>query len=172
MRVLGLDPSKTATGWALYDKRDLIASGTLRSEDVAMFAEKLHVLLGEWRPGLIIYEAAIRSIKTYGRKGLLPGQENWVGPNASQMILLEIQGAVVGLAQAMSIPTMPVSAKTWRASILHDGNLSREVAKRRAKEACTALGLRFKSVDEAEAILIGLYGSQTIEAKYYGRGAP
>lgn len=171
MRVLGLDPSKTATGWALYDKRDLIASGTLRSEDVAMFAEKLHVLLGEWRPGLIIYEAAIRSIKTYARKAL-PGEGGWAAPNAAQMILLEIQGAIVGLAQAMSIPVMPVSSKTWRASILHDGNLSREVAKRRAKEACTALGLRFKSVDEAEAILIGLYGSQTIEAKYYGRGAP
>lgn len=171
-RVLGLDPSKTATGWSVFDKRDLIASGTIRSDSVGMFAEKLHLLLGEWRPALIGFESAIRSIRTYGRKGLLPGQEGWVGPNASQMILVEIQGAIIGLATSMAVPILPVAAQTWRSSILHDGKLSREVAKHRAKETCKALGLKFKSVDEAEAILIGLYASQSIEAKYYGRGAP
>lgn len=167
-RIIGLDPSKAATGWSVYDKRDLIASGTIRSDDAHMFTEKMHVLLGEWRPALIVYESAIRTIRTYGR-ALMPGEAAWSGPNAGQLTLLEIQGAILGLAQAMDIQTLAVAARTWRASILHDGNLSREVAKRRAKETCKALGLRFKSVDEAEAILIGLYGSQTIEAKYVGR---
>lgn len=170
-RIIGLDPSKAATGWSVYDKRDLIASGTIRSDGVGMFAEKLHILLGEWRPALIGYEAAIRQIKTYARKAL-PGEGGWAAPNAAQMILLEIQGAIVGLAQAMDIQTLAITSGTWRAAILKDGKLSREVAKQRAKETCKALGLKFKSVDEAEAILIGLYTSQTIEAKYYGRGAP
>jgi hypothetical protein len=169
MRIIGLDPSKTATGWSVWDKRDLIASGTIRSDDVGMFAEKLLMLLREWRPGAIAYEQAIRSIRTYGRKTLLPGEAAWVGPNAGQMVLLEVQGAVIGLATALDIKTLGVSASTWRAAILKDGKLSREIAKRRAKETCKALGLRFKSVDEAEAILIGLWASQSMEIKYWGQ---
>jgi len=167
--LMGLDPSKTATGWSLFDKRDLVASGTIRSDGALDFAGKFHMLLVEFRPSVIAYEQAIRSIRTYGRKTLMPGEAAWSGPNAGQMILLEIQGAILGLSKAMDIHTLPVSASTWRSAILKDGKLSRDVAKQRAKETCKALGLKFKSVDEAEAILIGLWASQTMEVKYWGQ---
>ena len=169
MRVLGVDPSKTATGWSVYDGRDLVASGTIRSDGALDFAEKFNALLGEWKPGVIAHETAIRSIRMYGRKGLAQTNEGWAGPNAGQLVLLEIQGAIIGLSRALGIHLLPVAASTWRSSILGDGKLARDVAKQRAKETCKRLDLKFKSVDEAEAILIGLWATQTMEVKYWGR---
>lgn len=53
--------------------------------------------------------------------------------------------------------------KTWRATILHGGNLPGRVAKVRAQQACAHMGLKIRSVDEAEACCVALYGLGTIE---------
>jgi len=167
MRVLAVDPSKTASGWAIFDGRECMASGTLRSDGVEDFAQKFTLLVGEWRPKVICFERAIRSIKMYGKKGLLPGNEGFVTPNAASMILHNIEGVIIGVGVALDIRLLGVAVATWRAAILGDGKLSRDVAKRRAKETCQHLKIKYRSVDEAEAILIGLWASSVQEIRYW-----
>lgn len=167
MRILGVDPSKTASGWSVFDDRTCIASGTIRSDGASDFAEKFVLLVGEWQPKVIAYEMAIRSIRTYGKKGLLPGNEGFITPNAGQLVLHNIEGAIIGIAAACHIHSLPVSVGTWRKAILGDGKLARDVAKQRAKQMCNHLKIKFKSVDEAEAILIGLWATSVHEIRYW-----
>jgi Holliday junction resolvasome RuvABC endonuclease subunit len=73
-RVLSLDSSSKACGWALFESGQLLAYGCYRQEGVghgerlANFHSWLHELLHEWQPHTMIYEAPYhgRSKWTFG----------------------------------------------------------------------------------------------------------
>jgi Holliday junction resolvasome RuvABC endonuclease subunit len=169
MKVLGLDPSLTATGWALIgDKQKLFSSGTIRSDTVGEFATSFASLVAVTDPQVIVYEQARRDIAVFGKKGLMPGMTGFVTPNANQLVLLEVQGVILGVAASRSIRALPVSVATWRACMYGKGGgrLGRDEAKAKAKETCRQMKLPFKSVDEAEAIMVGLYGAALPEVRH------
>ena len=82
-----------------------------------------------------------------------------VDPSGDQLKLSEIQGAIRGIAEALDIPVVFVSPKTWRAKVLGNGNLSRPDAKRAAREHCRYLKIDARNHDSAEACCIGLWGA-------------
>jgi hypothetical protein len=125
-------------------------------------------MLAAWQPDMIACEQPLQVIMLYGKKGLihLPGGKQMFTPNADQSILWKIEGMVRTLAALASIPMLMVPVKTWRASILGDGNLEREKAKMRAKQRCLQMGIDIGSVDAAEAACVALYGLGTIEFRH------
>lgn len=169
-RLLALDPSMTAFGWCLaLDKPAPLEAwqhGTWRAAGLEELALTYGRALAELRPDLVVFEQPLQVIMLYGKKQLIAtkgGSMTMVTPNASQTILWKIEGAIRGIAALCECPTLAVPPKTWRATILGDGSLPGEVAKTRAKQICMQLGIPIKSVDEAEACCVGLYGLGTIE---------
>ena len=168
-RVLALDPSMTAFGWCLAfagpTPLERWEHGTWREPGLEALALRYGEAVAALQPDLICYEDPIQAIMVYGKKGILhlPSGMTMVTPNASQIILWKIEGVIRGIAALCSCPILAVSPKTWRASILGDGNLPKDKAKARAKVQCDRLGLKIRSVDEAEACCVGLYGLGTIE---------
>lgn len=168
-RLLALDPSMTAFGWALCFERPTPVErwehGTWRAAGLEELALKYGEALAELKPDMVVYEQPLQVIMLYGKKGMiqLPGGASMVTPNASQAILWKIEGAIRGIAALCQCPTLAVPPKTWRANILGDGNMPKETAKARAKVTCDRLGITIKSVDEAEACCVGLHGLGTIE---------
>jgi Holliday junction resolvasome RuvABC endonuclease subunit len=170
MKILSLDPSLTATGWAIVEtpKVKVLASGTFRPDNVHDFAQHLLVLVIEHQPALISYEAARRDIMLYGKKGLLPGKAGFVTPNASQLVLLELQGAIIAVAAANGLVAHATAVQTWRAAILGTGQMQRDAAKAAAKQYLIRSQIHFRSVDEAEAICLGLYTATRPEIRHGG----
>jgi len=169
---LGLDPSMTAFGWCLSHAGPTPVkewtTGTLREASLEDLARKFGELVGAWQPDMICCEEPIQQIFLYGKKQLvqLPGGGSMMTPNAAQIILWKIEGAIRTVASLAAIPLLMVSPKTWRAQILGDGNLDRDKAKQRAKQACLHMGVPVTSVDAAEAACVALYGLGTIEFRH------
>jgi Holliday junction resolvasome RuvABC endonuclease subunit len=168
-RLLGLDPSMTAFGWCMSWAGPAPIgqwqTGTLRSASLEDLAVDLAELISGFLPDMIACEQPLQVIMLYGKKGLiqLGGGGAMLTPNADQTILWKIEGMVRALAACAAIPLLMVPVKTWRAVILGDGNLDRDKAKVRAKQACLQMGINITSVDAAEAACVALYGLGTTE---------
>jgi len=181
---LGLDPSMTAFGWCLSHAGpapiDTWTTGAFREKTLEDLARKLGEFVGVMQPDMICCEQPLQVIMLYGKKGLIhmPGGASMLTPNADQTVLWKIEGAVRTIASLAAIPLLMVPVKTWRASILGDGNLDRDKAKQRAKQACLQMGIPVTSVDAAEAACVALYGLGTIEFRHaimrdvHGRNQP
>ena len=165
MRVLGCDPSMTAFGLARGEagKAGLIASTvttrTIRAENLHELARELKQEFADFKPDLVAYEGARRDIAVYGKKGLLPGMTGFVTPNANQLVLLEIQGLIIGISVFYGAALIEAQPRTWRKQVLGNGNLDRAAAKAAAKAYCRMLGIKAGSVDAAEAVCIAVFGA-------------
>lgn len=168
-KILGLDPSITAFGWCLAAPKpvppEAWVSGTYRPEGLSDLGLWFGELLARERPDMIVCEQPLQVIMMYGKKQLihLPSGGSMLTPNASQTVLWKIEGMIIGIAALCQCPVLMVPPKTWRASILGDGNLDRDIAKARAKRACDMMGMKIRSVDEAEASCVALFGLGSIE---------
>lgn len=167
--LLAFDPSMTAFGWChAYSAPMGVGTwnhGTIRAESLTDLSLELAQMMATLQPDLIAYEDPIQAIFMYGKKQLvhLPNGGAMFTPNADQIILWKIEGAIRALAAAASIPTLAVPVKTWRATVLKDGNLPKDKAKQRARQTCVHLGIDIRSVDEAEACCVAVHSLGTIE---------
>lgn len=172
-RLLALDPSMTATGWCIAQSapRDVTTweHGTVRPKMLSDLAMWFGTMLAEVKPDLVVFEEPLQVIMMYGKKQLVKGGKGFVTPNASQTVLWKLEGMLIGVCALAACPAIAVAPRTWRAAILHDGNLPGPVAKVRAQQACAHMGLSIRSVDEAEACCIALYGLGTIEFREAAR---
>lgn len=163
MIVLALDPSLTRCGFVTFEappvRLETMAAGSFSSDDPAHFTRQLFAIIETAQPGMIFAEQARGVILTYGRKQLQLDGSSMVGPSGDQLKLSEIQGAIRGIAEALDIPVVFVSPKTWRAKVLGNGNLPRDKAKAAAKQHCVYLKIPARNHDQAEAILIGIWGA-------------
>jgi Holliday junction resolvasome RuvABC endonuclease subunit len=161
-RILGVDPSLKAGGWAFLKSRkhlDLL-TGTIRCTDIDDFCTRWQSLIVELRPDFIFVEAALPVIMRYGKKGLTGVNDSFFTPNATQFIHHEIQGALRMLARTLNIPIVFVSASTWRAQVLGNGKMAKEAAKEAAREWCRrVLPEMPRSIDACEAAAISYFGS-------------
>lgn len=158
-RILGVDPSLRAGGWAFLKNRKTLEllTGTLRCTDLDDFCIRWCSLVSELRPDFIFVEAAIPYVKRYGKKGLF---EDGTTVNSDQMVLQQIQGALCMLARVLNIPIVFVHSATWRAQVLGNGRMAKEAAKAAAKEWCgRVLPEMPRSIDACEAACIAYFGS-------------
>lgn len=174
MLILAFDQSIARTGWCLYEppahSSMMIGSFTSRptthmstEEKTGIFCDEIEKLFRAHKPRFVIWEAAAEIIRSYAKQGKtdLIGEQKVQGVtvNADQLILRDIQGHIRHAARARRIPYEAVSPRTWRAAILKNGNLSREAAKKKAREFCQMLRIQVKNEDQAEAVCISLYGA-------------
>ncbi|MCA1404650.1 hypothetical protein I6F26_10390 [Ensifer sp. IC3342] len=174
MLILGIDPSVTQCGLALYrfpgQERDIECSsftshGDTAEEKCTAFGLRLHDVVLARRPDFICLEAAMRLIAGYQKrvKVDLGGKNHgyWT-PNADQMVLPEIQGHVRQLAIDRGIGFETVPVNTWRAALYGrgGGTLGKDEAKRRAREYCRWLGITFRNHNEAEAACVAIWASR------------
>lgn len=166
--VLGLDPSITRTGWCVLvgpppvALSDIISGSFDKAVDAVNWAEWLAGMVDMYAPDFIAYEAARRDIAVYGKKGLIAGQAGFVTPNAAQLVLLELQGAIFGVAAAKGVPVSGVGPPTWRKAVLGDGH----AAKSDAVTHCQRLGLGKLGHDRAEAVCVALWGASSQGFRY------
>jgi Holliday junction resolvasome RuvABC endonuclease subunit len=168
--ILGLDPSKSRTGWSLVKGPApvaVIATGSQRADRLNDFILWFKGLLAEHAPAMICYEQPLQVIFQYGKKQLLPGNQPFTTPNADQIILWKLEGALEALAANAKIPTLSVPVRTWRAAVLGSGKLSRNEAKSAAKLYCERIGAGKLNEDEAEAVCIGIYGATSQAFRYH-----
>ncbi|MCO6050869.1 hypothetical protein NGM99_13880 [Mesorhizobium sp. RP14(2022)] len=177
MLILAFDQSIARTGWCLYEppatKSMIIGSFTSRpekgmstEEKTGIFCDEIEKLFREHKPQFVIWEAATEVIRSFAPKtgkGDLAGVKTPppLTVNADQLILRDIQGHIRHAARARRLPYEAVNPRTWRASILKNGNLDRETAKKKAREMCQMLRIPAKNEDQAEAVCIALYGATT-----------
>ncbi|MDX0765215.1 hypothetical protein GOD36_23625 [Sinorhizobium medicae] len=174
MLILGVDPSVTQCGLALYrfpgNEREIecssfSAKGETTEEKCADFGLRLHDICLAHLPDFICLEAAMRLIAGYQKrvKTDLGGKTHgyWT-PNAHQMVLPEIQGHVRQLAIDRGIGFETVAVKTWRAALYGrgGGSLGKDDAKRRARDYCRWLGITAKNHNEAEAACVAIWASR------------
>lgn len=174
--ILAFDQSIARTGWALHEPPSVssIAFGSFTSrphtgmsteEKTAIFCDEIEKLFKAHRPQFVIWEAATEIIRSYPKQGkvdlLGEAKVQGVTVTADQLILRDIQGHIRHATRARRIPYEAVNPKTWRASILKNGNLGRDDAKKKAKELCQMLRIPVKNDDQAEAVCIAMYGAST-----------
>jgi Holliday junction resolvasome RuvABC endonuclease subunit len=178
--ILSFDQSITRTGYAVYEyphhKTMILGSFTSRPEtDMAfedkcgLFCDGIERVIKEYAPrGTAIYgswEAAQNIIRQYPRKGGAdlagPLEAQPVTVTADQLILHDIQGHIRHAFRARRIPYEAITAKSWRAGILKNGNLGKDEAKQKARDLCTMLGIKFRNHDEAEAACIAMFTGTT-----------
>jgi hypothetical protein len=169
-RTLALDPSMSRTGWAfLVDHRakpETMLTGSFKPDSVEHFCELLVELVGQTLPDFLVWERARTAIIMYQKNGgLLPS--GGPTPNAKQLLLPMIDGAIRMLAVSQKIAHDDVPAPTWRKVILGQGNLSGPEAKTRASTYCTHMGIKAQNHDVAEAAMICLYASHSPKLKYH-----
>ncbi|WP_042776342.1 hypothetical protein [Sinorhizobium fredii] len=174
MLILGIDPSVTQCGLALYrfpgQERDIecfsfSANGDTAEEKCADFGLRLHDFCLGRRPDFICLEAAMRLIAGYQKRTKIDLGGKRLGywtPNADQLVLPEIQGHVRQLAIDRGMGFETVAVKTWRADLYGrgGGSLGKDEAKRRAREYCRWLGIAAKNHNEAEAACVAIWASR------------
>lgn len=176
MLILSFDQSIARTGWALYEPPSISSikfgsftsrpnTGMSTEEKAAIFCDEIEALFKTHKPHFVVWEAATEIIRSYAKEGKtdLIGEHKVQGVtvNADQLILRDIQGHIRHAARARRIPYEPANPRTWRAAILKNGNLSREAAKKKAREMCQMLRIPVKNEDQAEAVCLGLFGATT-----------
>jgi hypothetical protein len=176
MIILAFDQSIARTGWCVYEPPHLssIKFGSFTSrpetnmstEDKAgIFCDEIEVLFKTHKPQFVVWESAAEVIRSYAKQGKtdLVGEQKVQGVtvNADQLILRDIQGHIRHAARARRIAYEPAQPRTWRAAILKNGNLNRDAAKKAARDLCHQMRVPVKNDDQAEAVLLALYGATT-----------
>lgn len=149
--VLGLDPARVS-GWAILVDGQLAASGTARSA-----SERAQVV------------STAQTASEAHQRRLVVVAERWLtGGWASFDAIAGLAAAWGAWREALEIAGHPkrrvvrVTPQTWRASLL-GGRATREEWKRRAVWRVRAEHGIEVSDDEAEAVLIGQWGSRSLQ---------
>lgn len=170
MIILALDPSLTCCGAAAYEHPgpekniecfSYAAKGSNQPEKIEDFSHFIARTLDSYKPGFVCLEAAIRFIASYRKQSKFAGAADWSTPNADQLALVEIQGAIRQACIDRNIPWQTVDVKTWRSGLYGPGggNLPRDEAKRRARQYCDLLKIKHSNGDQAEAACIAVWAS-------------
>lgn len=176
LRLLTLDQSITQTGWAVYDTpgpEQSIICGSFSAKEPAddgdkceLFATEVRKLRTKWKPDFMSWEMSSRKISGFQKNAdFVDEQMAAMGRprftvNAKVLMLPELQGILRGIAVAYLIPHEAVPVTTWRAGMLHNGNMDRDTAKRKAKEMCRMLRIKVANHNEAESAMICLWTAQ------------
>lgn len=159
MKVLALDQSVKATGWAIVSRRTLGlppiveasgffgTKGALTTRDkVDAFVDQVRQLLLDYEPEHVIWEKPNAFMGAHG-------------VTARTLILTRLDEAMTRVCEQLDVSCEAVAANTWRAKILGKGagKLPRAEAKQRALNYCRWMDMRVNSDDEAEAICIGFW---------------
>jgi hypothetical protein len=100
-------------------------------------------------------------------------------PQYDKTLQCGLWAVIKAVAAIRRIPVLVAHIGTWRAFVLGDGKLKRDVAKTRAVQTVTRLGWDVDSHDAAEAACIWLWGCSQVaparahraEPLFLGRGA-
>lgn len=176
MLILAFDQSIARTGWALYEPPSMSTimfgsftsrpeTGMSTEEKAAIFCDEIEKLFKAHKPAFVTWEAAAEVIRSYAKQGktdLIGDQKvQGVTVNADQLILRDIQGHIRHAARARRIPYESAQPRTWRAAVLKNGNLTREAAKKAARDLCQMMRIQVKNEDQAEAVCLALFGATT-----------
>lgn len=151
MRILGLDPSLTSLGWALYDDHELIyQSGSIRSllkdaERLANIRARLQKIIETTKPGRAVIEGY-----AYGAINRAHDQG-------------EVGGLVRLLCYDLHIPYEIVPPSTLKKWTTGKGNAKKDYMLLRVYKRW---GVEFETIDEADAYALARWGFE----KYVVRG--
>lgn len=145
MRVLGLDPSTTATGYAVLDPGPAyVEAGVLttrkkdpRNQRIVGLGDDIQALIAEFRPGVIAVETA-----------------KWGGYASACGALGEIRGVIVWLAYVNKLPVEDWAPSKARAAVGVGGGANKEAV---ARHVTRVLRLRNQPApDAADALAVAL----------------
>ena len=108
MKIMGLDMSTTATGWALFDGEELRDYGVLRANEKYMYERLLHMkqMIKEvfefHKPDMVVIE----EVPISGSGNLNVGKN-----------LCILQGLIIGLCDDFGISFKMVEPSHWRAKV-------------------------------------------------------
>lgn len=152
-RLLALDPSSTAVGWAMFQDGELRWVGVERSASAdvqkrcGVLADAIASLAAEWPPDVVVVEL----FSGFHRKGERGGRIN----KHSILSLARAQGFLMGRLHARGLKLVPVPANRWT------GNESKQ--SRAARVRLTqpvyvewARKDKDKGLDGADAVGLGL----------------
>ena len=153
-RVLSLDAATGATGWSLYDNKKLVAYGTFNTQEYEKTARIYEVY--EWLDEMLVKSKC----DAVGLEGIQL-QKN------VQMFqtLANLQGVILNTLYARDIKYEVASSSTWRSFVNLNNHDQRENAKAKA-QAWVLMNYHLKCTqDEADAIVMGKYFSNTLKEK-------
>lgn len=184
MRYLGLDASKTATGWAVFSEDGLVSSGVLkcpvkRTKGVSGIEAAYSGAVGEWirsqvRALVLHWEVTHAVIEEP-----LHSSATSFTTDATIHLSNVVFSACAMAASALSVPVWSVNQGTWRSDMgvkRAPKGTSREDRTRSNKEQAIAMcrwhGIDPRSHDEAEAILIAKWLQHQLDPRMAIADAP
>lgn len=158
-RVLALDQSTHVTGWSIYENNKLIKYG-LYSVDYESEANRINCVK-EWLRNMInmwqIDYVWLEDIQLQDKKETEEYNEN-IGVTTYK-VLARLQGVLINLLYTANIPYNIVHVSTWRKYCNIKGRSRADKKKNAQLQVLEWYGINV-SLDEAEAICIGRYGTK------------
>lgn len=166
MNILGIDPSKSKTGWAFWESgrhQSSIIAGSFTSigeshfEAVDDFIAKLVPVIKQFKPDFVASEQQMANIKQHKRKtnNLAGSHEEWAVDARAPIILNRIAGSIQAICKGLHIPHEEVAPETWRKAFLGYGRkagFQPDDYKRAAKAQCQLENITVKNIDQADAV--------------------
>ena len=144
VKVLSLDLSTKSSGYCVFNNHKVIEYGTIKSDEDS-FIER----------GQYMAEFVRLLCEKFGQFDKVYIEELKVISNQKTLVMLGIvQGLVIRELRNSTVSLIPPTV--WRKP--YGLNDKRAEAKKRAIELCVDKGFSVSNDDEAEAILLGLYG--------------
>ncbi len=167
MKLLALDLSKNATGWAVDGIESICPPrlGTWRPPKGRSighcglaFQNWLYSSICEWGVDHLVYESPM-----VGRAPR-PGKKSIVMNEETTIVLVGMAFACEVIAASRSMPTSRVAISTWRKLFLGHGRPNDP--KELAMECCRRLGWDAPSQDAAEAAGIWVWGKSCYDREF------
>lgn len=131
--IMGLDPSTTSTGYAIFNERGLCSYGVIKSDGE------------DWRDRLVNQGLKLKEIiEKYNPEKIIMEDVPLKANNAKVLVVLgAVQGFIYGIAASYAIPVQFILPSEWRSPLgLYDG--TREGTKRKE--------LKRKSIEKANEL--------------------
>jgi crossover junction endodeoxyribonuclease RuvC len=158
MRILGLDPSLTCTGWAIIEDGKVIKSGTIKtSKKDGSFIERINILryrlIKEAITGSCCNHAAIEDVFV-NRRNI-----------KTSIQLAKLHGAMILIVFSSGIPINNIEVydnRVVKQTITRNGNATKEQV---LKMVQLQSGYKGKQLDESDAIAVALTCERKIQSK-------
>lgn len=181
MVILGIDPSSSVCGWAIYDTDKPVSAiitgnikpkGDTPEQKSAFLGRDLVALVKRHgRPDFVAIEAPMRTAPAARRnpkRSLLEGVDELQQPAVQGLGALAITnqmvGALMGVIGAYGLPFEVLAPRTWRKAFLGSfshSKMDRQAWKKAARARCDMLKISVNNMDEAEAAGISFAGAST-----------
>lgn len=159
-RTLALDQSSRATGWSVYDDKELVGYGVFNAKKgtplgrIVDLCDWLVSMINNWKPDLL----GIEETQYNG---------NFVGGHNVFKLLSQVMGAIMITSVREKVRIETVLIPTWRSHCGVKGNKRPE-----QKRSAQLLVKRWHDIsvtdDESDAICIGKYFSDTFSGPVIG----